>query len=89
MTKLKIALFLISLSLEACASLPPFPEIWQCAYSVKFDKFRCVNTSTKAAINLKRNDPRMEAAQCLSADDYKKSEEWLTSVLEIANKRCR
>lgn len=44
---------------------------------------------TKEAINLKRDDPKMEAAQCLSADDYKITAEWIDSVIQIANERCR
>lgn len=89
MTKLKMLSLVLGLSLSACASLPPFPEVWQCAHSAKFNKFRCVNTTTKAAMNLRRDDPSMEGAQCLSADDYAKSEKWLQSVIEIANKKCQ
>lgn len=86
---LKILLLATSLSLGACASLPPFPEVWQCAYSIRFDKFRCVNTKTKQKVNLRRDDPAMEAAQCLSADDYKKSERWVSQVIDIAEKKCK
>lgn len=86
---LKMKLLAISLiSLVGCASLPPFPEVWQCAYSIKYDKFRCVNTVTHKKINLTRDNPRMEAAQCLSADDYKQSEAWVRQVIEIAKKKC-
>lgn len=87
---LKIALLLISLSLISCGTIvPEFPAVWQCGYSVKFNKFRCVNTKTKQAMNVKRDDPSMEGAQCLSADDYRKSEAWVESVKEIAETRCR
>jgi hypothetical protein len=86
--RLKTILFLTSL-ISGCASLPPFPEVNQCGYSVKFNKFRCCDTETKKCFNLKREDPSMEAAQCLSADDYKKSEEWVQSVVDIANRRCK
>ena len=85
--KNKVLLCLTSL-ISACASLPPFPPVNQCAYSVKYNKFRCCNTSTQQCFNLKRESPSMEAAQCLSSDDYKKSEEWVQSVVNIANSRC-
>lgn len=87
--KTKTPLFALFLSLSGCSSLPPFPEVWQCAYSVKFNKFRCCNSNTKECANLKRDDTRMEAAQCLSADDYKASQEWLNSVIDLAQKHCR
>ena len=79
----------LSLSLASCATLPPFPSVNQCAYSVKFNKFRCCNTETKKCFNLKREDPIMEAAQCLNADDYKKAEEWTQTVIDIAKARCK
>jgi hypothetical protein len=86
---LKIALLLTSLSLIACSKLPPFPEVWQCAYSIKFNKFRCVNTKTKAKVNLRRDDSSMEAAQCLSAEDYIASERWVANIKELAERRCK
>lgn len=82
-------MLIVSLGLSACASLPPFPSVNQCGYSVKFNKFRCCNTETKKCFDLKRDDKKMEAAQCLNADDYAKTEAWVDSVIEIANKRCR
>lgn len=85
---IRIKILLLTTSLISCASLPPFPPVNQCAYSVKFNKFRCCNTDTKKCFNLKRDDQRMEAAQCLSADDYKASEAWLQDVINIANQRC-
>lgn len=85
---LKMILLITSLELIACSSLPPFPEVWQCGYSIKFNKFRCVNTKTKQAINLKRDDPHMEAAQCLSFEDYKASELWVSNVKGIAEQHC-
>jgi hypothetical protein len=85
---LKIALLVISLASFGCAQLPPFPEVWQCAYSSKLNKFRCVNTRTKQALDLRRDDPNMEGAQCMSIEDYRKSEAWIDSVIEIANQRC-
>jgi len=83
---------LLSISLSSCAGakwVPPPPEVWQCGYSIQFDKFQCVNTKTGEKIKLSRDYPPMEAAQCLSADDYKKSEAWVQAVINIANERCK
>lgn len=85
-----LLLALASLSLVGCGTqVPNFPEVVQCAYSVKFNKFRCVNVKTKEAFNLSRDDSRMEAAQCMSASDYKASEHWVSVVRSIAEKRCK
>lgn len=90
MIKPKTLLVALSLSLVGCGTqVPDFPGVVQCAYSVKFNKFRCVNTKTKEAFNVSRDDSRMEAAQCLSADDYKASEHWVSVVKSIAEKRCK
>lgn len=87
---IKTSLLAISLSLAACGTVVPEPPaVWQCAYSIRFDKFRCVNTKTSQALNLRRDDPRMEAAQCLSADDYKAMAAWVGTVKSIAEQRCR
>lgn len=86
LTALKMGLLIISL--VSCGTVPKFPEVMQCGYSIKFNKFRCCDTDTKKCVNLKRDDPAMEAAQCLSAADYKKSEAWVQSVIDIANQRC-
>ncbi len=87
---LKLALLLISLSLISCGVIvPEFPEVWQCGYSAKYNKFGCVNTTTQKFMNLRRDDPSMEGAQCLSIDDYRKSAAWVESVKKIAETRCR
>ena len=86
----KILLFVTALNIMGCGKqLPEFPEVWQCAHSEKFNKFRCVNTRTKKAINVRRDDPIMEGAQCLSVEDYKSSEAWVAAVKEIAESQCR
>lgn len=86
---LSLKLSIISLVLSGCGSLPAFPNVAQCGYSVKFNKFRCCYTQTKECFNLKRDDSKMEGAQCLSGQDYKKSEAWVDSVVQIANTHCR
>jgi hypothetical protein len=65
------------------------PGVYQCQYSGNPRAFYCVNTKTKEKIKLSADDPSMKAAQCLSADDYKKSEAWVKSVIEIAKTRCQ
>lgn len=84
-----LRLLIICLSLSACDALPPAPAVGQCAYSVRFKKFRCCNTVTKECFNVKNDDIKMEAAQCLSADDFKSMEKWVDSVVEIAHTHCR
>jgi hypothetical protein len=86
---LKSALLILSLSVGACGSVPRFPQVEQCAYSVKFNKFRCVNVKTKAKRNVSRESKEMEGAQCLSINDYKQAETWLATVKEMAERKCR
>lgn len=87
MIKTKTLLLAIFLS-AGCSVIPPFPEVNQCAYSIKFNKWRCCDTETKKCQNVDRNDPSMEAAQAVSADDYKKITEWLDSVKKEAEIHC-
>jgi hypothetical protein len=87
---LKTILLIVSLSLVSCGEqIPDFPEVWQCGYSIKFNKFRCRNTKTKESINLRLDDPKMEGAQCLALEDYKQSESWVATIKELARKRCK
>lgn len=87
----KSVLLKISLSLlpAGCGSLPPFPEIYQCAYHASHKAFFCVNTKTEAQLKIPESDPRMKGAQCMSPTDYRKSEQWVQSVKQIAETRCR
>lgn len=85
---IKIKAILLIIILSSCASVPPFPSVNQCGYSVKFNKFRCCNTETKKCFDLRREDPGMEAAQCLSADNYKTVSAWIDAVKLIAEQRC-
>lgn len=88
LTMHKIALLILSLSFISCATLPPFPEVEQCGYSKKFNKFRCVDTETRKARNVRLDDPSMEGAQCLNLKDYQASEAWVSTVKDIAEKNC-
>lgn len=85
----KIKLLALILLLSACSKLPPAPAVNQCAYTIQFNKFRCCNTVTKECFNLTREDASMEAAQCLSADDYKAMAQWIESIRLMAEQRCR
>ncbi len=84
----KILLLITCLEIVGCASLPPFPEVWQCSYLPHFNKFRCVNTKTKEKVNLKLDDGSMVGAQCMSLDDFKVTQDWIRQVKEIAEKKC-
>lgn len=86
---LKISLALLTISLLSCGSLvPDFPEIWQCQVNGSPRAFYCVNTKTKEQKKIAIDSSEMKAAQCMSAEDYKKSEEWVQTVINIANERC-
>jgi hypothetical protein len=86
---LKTMLLILSLSLVACGKIPEPPEVWQCAYSVKFNKFRCVNNKTKEAVNLSREDAGMEGAQCLTREGYLAMQKWIGELESLAEKRCK
>lgn len=85
----KLALSIISLSFIACGVVPEFPEVWQCVWAGEPRAFFCVNTKTKERRKVSAGAPEMRGAQCLSADDYKKSEAWVAGVKQLAENRCR
>jgi hypothetical protein len=86
--RLKLALFLLSLS--ACAELPPVPHHVQ--YGVYADVnppgFYGVDNETKAHQFRSFTDPRMKAAQCLTASDYAAWSRWISAVEQEARQRC-
>lgn len=85
----KIKLLIIVLAISACSKIPPVPAVNQCAYTIQFNKFRCCNTQTKECFNFSREDASMEAAQCLSAADYKAMAAWIESIRLMAEQRCK
>ncbi len=86
---LKSALLILVLSSIGCGTtLPAFPDVYQCAYSDKFQKFVCYSTQTSKRLDRSLQSPIMEGAQCLSPDDYAKSQAWVESVIEIAERKC-
>lgn len=86
---LRASLILLTISLASCGTaIPDFPEVWQCQYNGNPRAFYCVNTKTKEQKKILANDAVMKAAQCISADDYKKSQDWIATVEQIAQQRC-
>lgn len=85
----KIGLLAISLNVLACSQLPPFPEIYQCAWDGNPRAFYCVNTVTKERKKLQPLDATMKGAQCLSLEDYRRSEEWVETIKTMAERRCK
>ncbi len=73
------------------AVLPEQPEVIQYGVHANVEPpgFYGVNNKTEAHTYRPFQHPDMKAAQCLSADDYKKEEEWLSAVEQIALDRCR
>lgn len=88
---LKKALLTIAISLSACSSLPPFPEHTQ--YGVHADispsGFYGVNSKTKAKVFRGFQDPSMKGAQCVDLRDYRKIQNWIKQVKEIAEQKCQ
>lgn len=87
----RVGLLSLSLVFSACGNLPPFPEVVQYGYHADVARpgFYGVNTKTQARTFRLPNDPVMKGAQCMTLDDYKKSEDWVRQVKEIAEKRCQ
>jgi hypothetical protein len=69
--------------------VPPFPRILQCQFNGTPRAFYCVDTETKERVKIELSDDRMKAAQCVSAEDFKKSQAWVQRVKEIAEERCK
>lgn len=78
----------LSVLASACASLPPFPEVWQCQYNGNPRAFFCVNSVTKKHLKIPVSAPSMKAAQCVSADDFKNVQNWIAAVEQIAHDHC-
>ena len=89
--KHKLVLLALSVSLVSCGKFawaPEPPAVDQCAWSVKFQAFYCVNTKTGAKTKIPGTDPRMDKAQALSAKDYNRSEKWANKVKTLAEDHC-
>lgn len=87
---MKYALILCALFLASCGKeVPEFPQVSQCVFKVKYQAFYCVDNKTKARVKISVQDFAMDAAQCLSAEDYKKSERWIGDVRAIAEEKCK
>ena len=80
----KILLCLTALTLTSCGTgLPPPPEVLQCVYTGSPRAFYCVNTRTRQRVTYSADASEMKAAQCMSADDYKKSEVYVKSLIDL------
>lgn len=75
--------------LSGCSILPTFPEIWQCQFNGDPRAFYCVNTKTGEQKKFDLMDPVFKAAQCVSADDYKKVQQWISDSEKIILDRCQ
>lgn len=86
----RILLCLSALSLSSCGlNVPPPPETWLCQVNDTPRAFYCKNTKTKERKLIAIDDPSMKAAQCLSADDFKKSEAYVMDLIDLAKKQCK
>lgn len=87
---LKTILLIISLSLSGCGTnLTPPPAINQCQFNGTPLAFFCENTDTHAREKIELTDPRMKAAQCVSADDYRAMTDYVDYLITEARRRCR
>lgn len=85
---IKLSPILLVTCLSACNVVPSPPEIDQCGYSFKFQKFRCCDTKSGNCINVKLDDSLMEGAQCVSAEDFKKSSDYVDTLKQLAETHC-
>lgn len=87
---LKAKWLLIVLALSGCGtSLPEPPPVWQCAWSVKFQRFYCTHTESGQKITRDPRSPVMDGGQCLSRSDYEAESRWVAQLIEEAKKRCK
>lgn len=90
MRKIVSLVILISASV-ACSVIPPVPQHDQ--YGIHADVnppgFYGVNNETHAQTYRPFNDPVMKGGQALSAKDYASFQQWIESVKQIADQRCR
>jgi len=77
-----------SLFLIGCNQLPKPPETWQCAL-ISDSEFFCINSKTKEEKMIGTGDSSMAGAQCLSLFDYESMQDWISTVKEIAERKCR
>lgn len=89
---LKKALLTISLEilLNACSSLPPFPDINQCA--LRANGLYCVTKQTHVRTFYPISSNEAFNAQCMPVNDkqqsYQQAENWVSSIEQLANQRC-
>lgn len=86
---LKTILFLSCLSLSCNSNLASPPPINQCQFNGTPLAFFCENTDTHVKEKIELTDPRMKAAQCVSADDFKTMQTYVEYLMREAERRCR
>jgi hypothetical protein len=77
------------LSLSGCRTIEDAPEYFLCQYNGNPRAFFCVNSKTGARLKLPADSPRMKAAQCLNADDYREMQNYIDYLIEQAQTRCQ
>lgn len=88
---LKTVLFLTILGLSGCkiGGLADPPAVDRCQFNGTPRAFYCVNTVTKVHEKRSIDDPRMKAAQALSADDYRAMQAYTDYLIQQAEIRCK
>lgn len=87
---LKISLLITFLSLSSCfGGVEDPPEVNQCQFNGSPRAFYCENTVTHKREKRDLLDPRMKAAQAVSADDYRALMLYQDYLIEQAGKRCK
>jgi hypothetical protein len=83
---MKLKWLILSLSLSGCLTTPEAPGVFQCAVHADIDPagFYCVHTKTKEQKYLPFDAASMKGAQAVSADDKKKLDRWVNSLIEAA-----
>ena len=77
---------ILLITLISCSTLPTSPEIWQCQFNGDPRAFTCYNNKTFEERTFPGGHPDMKAAQCLSADDYLKFQDYISALKDAIYK---
>ncbi len=89
--RLKSVLLAFALVSSGCNKfywVPEEPDVGKCAYRIEKGAFYCVNTVSDKKEKIPSSDYRMQNAQCLSAKDYRKYEQWRLDTEKLAGQHC-
>lgn len=80
----------LAILIEACSIIPPAPEIVQYGVYQKTNPpgFYGVDSYNHQRFYHDFTDKEMNAAQCLTRQDYSSFQRWITNVKLIAQQRC-